>query len=195
LGCDRVSRFTQKCDRWDECDRILEVHHWDRVPENNERSNLVALCPRCHFVMQQAGYGNVSQSQMGFLGADGLEVCDRRPVEQVSWLEAKEFCDRIAQRTSRPYRLPTEAEWEYACRAGTTTPFYYGETISTDLANYNGNYIHGRGIKGSYRQETTSVASFPANGFDFMICTGMCGNGARIIGIWIIFRRNSAILF
>jgi formylglycine-generating enzyme required for sulfatase activity len=88
-----------------------------------------------------------------------------RPVEQVSWLEAKEFCDRIAQRTSRPYRLPTEAEWEYACRAGTTTPFYYGETITTDLANYNGNYTYGKGTKGEYRQETTTVGSFPANGF------------------------------
>jgi len=71
-----------------------------------------------------------------------------------------EFCDRLSSHTKKSYRLPSEAEWEYACRAGTTTPFHFGETISTDLANYNGNYIHGNGVKGIYRQETTDVGSF-----------------------------------
>jgi formylglycine-generating enzyme required for sulfatase activity len=80
---------------------------------------------------------------------------DDRPVEQVSWEDAVEFCDRLSQHTNREYRLPSEAEWEYACRAGTTTPFHFGETIATDLANY----------KGTYRGETTSVGSFPANAF------------------------------
>ena len=60
------------------------------------------------------------------------------PVEQVSWYEAVEFCDRLTLHTNRKYRLPSEAEWEYACRAGTTTPFHFGETITTDLANYRG---------------------------------------------------------
>ncbi|MFM6605478.1 MAG: formylglycine-generating enzyme family protein, partial [Dolichospermum sp.] len=55
-----------------------------------------------------------------------------RPVEQVSWYEAVEFCARLSRIENKVYRLPTEAEWEYACRAGTTTPFYCGETISTD---------------------------------------------------------------
>ena len=63
---------------------------------------------------------------------------EKRPVEEINWFEAIEFCDRLTQHTGRPYRLPTEAEWEYACRAGTTTPFYFGETITTDLANYRG---------------------------------------------------------
>jgi formylglycine-generating enzyme required for sulfatase activity len=63
----------------------------------------------------------------------------RRPVERVNWYEAKEYCDRLAKRFKRPYRLSTEAEWEYACRAGTTTPFYFGSTLSTELANYDGN--------------------------------------------------------
>jgi formylglycine-generating enzyme required for sulfatase activity len=66
---------------------------------------------------------------------------DNRPVEQVSWKDAVEFCDRLSKHTKRQYRLPSEAEWEYACRAGTKTPFHFGETITTDLANYNGNIL------------------------------------------------------
>ncbi len=91
---------------------------------------------------------------------------DRRPVEKVSWYDAKEFCARLSQKTKRDYRLPTEAEWEYACRAGTTTPFHFGETISTELANYDGNYTYGRGVKGESRGETTKVGYFQfANAF------------------------------
>jgi serine/threonine protein kinase len=65
---------------------------------------------------------------------------DNRPVECVSWKDVVEFCQRLSEKTGKTYRLPSEAEWEYACRAGTTTPFYFGETITTDLVNYNGNY-------------------------------------------------------
>ena len=97
-----------------------------------------------------------------------------RPVENVSWFEAVEFCDRLSHYTGRTYRLPSEAEWEYAVRAGTTTPFHFGETITTDLANYDGtdssdgswSGSYGRGPKGIYRQETTPVGSFQvANAF------------------------------
>jgi formylglycine-generating enzyme required for sulfatase activity len=99
---------------------------------------------------------------------------DQRPVEQVSWYHAVEFCDRLSSHTKRQYRLPSEAEWEYACRAGTTTPFHFGETITTDLANYRGtdneeykwSGSYGRGPKGIYREETTPVGSFEvANAF------------------------------
>ncbi|WP_300006267.1 formylglycine-generating enzyme family protein [Anabaena sp. AL09] len=83
-----------------------------------------------------------------------------RPVERVSWHDAVEFCNRLSNHTQRPYRLPSEAEWEYACRAGTTTPFHFGETITTDLANYDGNYIYGDGVKGIRKGETTEVGSF-----------------------------------
>ncbi|BAZ85094.1 formylglycine-generating enzyme family protein [Dolichospermum compactum] len=89
-----------------------------------------------------------------------------RPVERVIWNDAIAFCEKLSQRTGKNYRLPSEAEWEYACRAGTTTPFHFGETITTDLANYNGDYTYGGGIKGIYREETTEVGSFGvANNF------------------------------
>jgi formylglycine-generating enzyme required for sulfatase activity len=90
---------------------------------------------------------------------------DDLPVEQVSWYEAEEFCRRLSALTGRVYRLPSEAEWEYACRGRTTTPFHFGETISTDLANYDGNYVYGNGEKGVYRQKTTPVGNFNAANF------------------------------
>ena len=88
---------------------------------------------------------------------------DNRPVENVSWLDAMEFCSRLSQRTGRTYSLPSEAQWEYACRAGTTTPFHFGDTISPWLANYDGNYKFADGPKGEYRNQTTPVGMFPAN--------------------------------
>ncbi|WP_242032368.1 SUMF1/EgtB/PvdO family nonheme iron enzyme [Aphanizomenon flos-aquae] len=101
-----------------------------------------------------------------FKGDGSTSLTNHRPVEQVSWEDAVEFCDRLSQYTGRTYRLPSEAEWEYACRAGTTTPFHFGETITTDLVNYNGNYTYGQGSKGVYRKETTEVGSFGvANNF------------------------------
>ncbi|MBD2341258.1 formylglycine-generating enzyme family protein [Calothrix sp. FACHB-156] len=91
---------------------------------------------------------------------------DKRPVEQVSWYEAVEFCLRLSQHTGKSYRLPSEAEWEYACRAGTTTPFHFGETITSELANYRATEIYGAGVKGTYREKTTVVGSFEvANAF------------------------------
>jgi formylglycine-generating enzyme required for sulfatase activity len=91
---------------------------------------------------------------------------DNLPVERVSWNDAQEFCARLSRMANKTYRLPAEAEWEYACRGGTTTPFYCGETISTDLANYDGNYTYGGGAKGVYRKETTEVGRFGvANNF------------------------------
>jgi formylglycine-generating enzyme required for sulfatase activity/uncharacterized caspase-like protein len=88
-----------------------------------------------------------------------------RPVEGVNWFEAVEFCQRLSKLTGRNYRLPSEAEWEYACRAGTTTPFYFGETITTELVNYCSKNTYGNGPKGEYREQTTPVGQFPANAF------------------------------
>ncbi|NEO33830.1 MAG: formylglycine-generating enzyme family protein [Symploca sp. SIO3C6] len=91
-----------------------------------------------------------------------------RPVERISWDDAQEFCARLKQKTGRAYCLPIEAQWEYACRAGTTTPFHFGETIITDLANYRGTDhesigwkgSYGEGPKGEYREQTTPVEYF-----------------------------------
>jgi len=88
---------------------------------------------------------------------------DSRPVEQVSWHDCQEFCGKLSTKIARRCRLPTEAEWEYACRAGTTTPFFFGATLSTDQANYDGNATYGNGKEGVFRQQTTPAGSFPAN--------------------------------
>jgi formylglycine-generating enzyme required for sulfatase activity len=93
----------------------------------------------------------------------GQPDSDQRPVEQVSWQQAIEFCRRLSALTGDLYTLPSEAQWEYACRAGTTTPFAFGETITPGLANYSANYTYANSPKGEYRQQTTPVGSFPAN--------------------------------
>ncbi|MCA2620752.1 MULTISPECIES: formylglycine-generating enzyme family protein [unclassified Microcystis] len=88
-----------------------------------------------------------------------------RPVEQVSWYDAVEFCARLSKLTGKEYRLPSEAEWEYACRAGTTTPFHFGETITGELANYDARKTYADEPKGEYRRQTTPVGQFPPNAF------------------------------
>ncbi|MEL6263936.1 MAG: formylglycine-generating enzyme family protein [Cyanobacteria bacterium J06626_6] len=99
----------------------------------------------------------------------------QRPVEQVFWDEAIEFCQRLSQRSKWTYTLPSEAQWEYACRANTKTPFYFGSTITTELANYRGTDFsyqgktcpgnYAKGPKGQCREESTDVGSFSPNIF------------------------------
>ena len=99
---------------------------------------------------------------------------DNRPVETVFWYDAVEFCDRLSRfvkgrfsslNTDIQYRLPSEAEWEYACRANTTTPFHFGEIITGELANYDANGTFANQPKGEYRQQTIPVGQFPSNAF------------------------------
>ena len=90
---------------------------------------------------------------------------DNRPVEGVCWEDAVKFCQKLNHRTLGNYRLPSEAEWEYACRAGTKTPFHFGDNVTTDLVNYNGNYPYPSAPKGKYREQTTDVGIFPPNAF------------------------------
>jgi formylglycine-generating enzyme required for sulfatase activity len=88
-----------------------------------------------------------------------------RPVENVDWKEAQEFCQRLSEKSKVIYTLPSESRWEYACRARSITPFTFGETITIDTANYSGGYAYGNAPKGVYRKETTIVATFPPNAF------------------------------
>ncbi len=89
-------------------------------------------------------------------------VGEDRPVENITWLEAKEFCARLSRATGRLYRLPTEAEWEFACRAGTDTPFCFGETINSNLANYQADKTYAQEGVGEYRRETLAVGALGA---------------------------------
>lgn len=88
-----------------------------------------------------------------------------RPVETVDWRSAKEFCKRLSARTGRDYRLPSEAQWEYACRAGSAAPFACGDTLTTDLANFNGDFSYSAGPRGVYRHTTTASGLFSPNAF------------------------------
>ena len=107
----------------------------------------------------------VTQKQWMALMGENPSFCegDELPVETVTWDQAAEFCRKLSAKERMSYRLPTEAEWEYACRAGTTTPFHTGETIRTDQANYNGDYTYAGGAKGEFREETTVAGSLAAN--------------------------------
>ena len=90
---------------------------------------------------------------------------DNLPVERVSWLDAQEFCQRLTKYTKRKYRLPTESEWEYACRGGTTTPFFFGDIITNDFANYDGRASYKIKATGKYEKKTSPVGSFCPNPF------------------------------
>jgi formylglycine-generating enzyme required for sulfatase activity len=101
---------------------------------------------------------------MGNNPSDFKDCGDDCPVEQVSWNDAKDFIRKLNQTEGTDkYRLPTEAEWEYAARAGTTTPFYTGKCLSTDQANYNGNYPLTGCPKGQFREKTVRVGGFAPN--------------------------------
>jgi formylglycine-generating enzyme required for sulfatase activity len=88
----------------------------------------------------------------------------KRPVINISWENAKTYVNWLVHKTGKPYRLLSESEWEYAARAGTTTPFFYGDTLAPNKANYDGS-VDGAGPSAVNRQKTMPVGSFPANGF------------------------------
>ena len=90
---------------------------------------------------------------------------DNLPVERVSWNDAQKFCQRLSKKTGRGYRLPSEAQWEYACRAGTTTPFSFGETLTVDVANFNGEHTFRDEPRGFYFHSTNEGGKFPSNAF------------------------------
>jgi formylglycine-generating enzyme required for sulfatase activity len=87
------------------------------------------------------------------------------PMENISWFGCITFTQALSRQFNEVFRLPTEAEWEYACRAGTITPFYTGETISAEQANYKASKVYGDGSQGHYVGMTTKVGSYPPNAF------------------------------
>ncbi|WP_310484648.1 formylglycine-generating enzyme family protein [Chamaesiphon sp. VAR_48_metabat_403] len=93
----------------------------------------------------------------------GLGLDD--PIEKISWHDALEFCTKLSHQTGRKYTLPSESQWEYACRAGTDTAFHFGDIITPDLVNYNGDYPYAGAPTGANRERATPVGSFPPNAF------------------------------
>ena len=106
-------------------------------------------------------------------GCNGYKPADRgwgrgrQPVIHVSWDDAKTYVAWLSAKTGKTYRLLSEAEREYVTRAGTTTPFWWGSSISTNQANYNGDETYGSGSKGEYRQKTVPVHTFQPNAWGF----------------------------
>jgi formylglycine-generating enzyme required for sulfatase activity len=95
--------------------------------------------------------------------APGFQQTDRHPVVGVNWFDAIRYVRWLSEATGKSYRLPSESEWEYACRAGTKTAFSFGDTITTEQANYDGNFTYNGGPRGEYRRGTTPVGMFAAN--------------------------------
>jgi len=143
----------------------------DDEPERDKREGpqhevTVPTCFMGRYPITQAQYERVMETNPATQYDADRFVAPNKPVVGVSWHDATTFCQRLSERTGRAYRLPSEAEWEYACRAGTTTPFFFGDTLTTEVANYDGNYTYADGPKGEYREELMPVDHFKlANAF------------------------------
>ena len=111
------------------------------------------------FEVTQLQYRVIMKDNRSKFGGDNL------PVENVNWYEACRFLKKLSDRTKLKFRLPTEAEWEYACRAGTTGAFNVGDTLDSDFANYNAKSPYANGIVGPYLKRTIDVGSYPPNTF------------------------------
>lgn len=127
------------------------------------------------YEVTQAEFEQVMQTNPSSFSRAGLLMnapedldCSRLPVDNVTWYAAVEFCRRLSnlpaeRKAGRVYRLPTEAEWEYACRAGTTTTFHYGDSLSSTQANFNGAHPFGDAAKGPFLNRTSIVGSYQSN--------------------------------
>jgi formylglycine-generating enzyme required for sulfatase activity len=133
-----------------------DKHHQDEQPIHQ-----VTLSPfyMGKYAITQAQYRSI----VGDLTDSGLGA--DYPIEKINWDDAIAFCSKLSQQTGKQYSLPSEAQWEYACRAQTTSNFHFGETITTDLVNYNGEYPYNGAPIGQNRAQAIPVGTFPANAF------------------------------
>ncbi len=150
----------------------------DRLPD--EEQHEVSITKPFYlgvYVVTQAEYEKVMGNNPSYFSAKGggkASVKDmdtgQFPVEQVSWDDAVAFCKKLSElpeekKAGWVYRLPTEAEWEYACRAGTKTPFHYGDSLSSKQANFSGGFPYGGADKGPFLMRTAKVGTYAANAF------------------------------
>jgi eukaryotic-like serine/threonine-protein kinase len=139
------------------------------VKDNTSHQEFYIESPQHKVTLQEfyMGQTEITQSQyQAIMGENRSKFRgDNHPIDTVSWEQCQEFCQKLSKKTGRTYTLPSESQWEYACRAGSSTPFNYGETITPDLVNYNGKYIYGNAPKGLNREKTTKVGTFPPNAF------------------------------
>ena len=137
------------------------------------------------YEVTQAQYAEIMRGQEGFENRSTFQG-ENNPVENVEWKLAKVFCERLTSRpeenaAGRKYRLPTEAEWEYACRAGTKTAFHFGDALTSSQANFNGKFPLGDADTGPYLRKTTKVGSYQPNAFGLY---DMHGNVAEWCADW-----------
>lgn len=138
------------------------------------------------YEVTQAEFSKVMGGQVKALFDSGKGGGPNHPMENLEWVHAAEFCTKLSAlpeelAAGRKYRLPTEAQWEYACRAGTTTAFHYGAAISSAQANCNGTTPYGDAATGPYLRRTAKVGSYPANAFGLH---DMHGNVAEWCADW-----------
>ncbi|WP_157605218.1 formylglycine-generating enzyme family protein [Schlesneria paludicola] len=145
------------------------------------------------YEVTQGEYQKVIGANPSYFSADGPGAkkvagltTDRFPVEQVSWIEADDYCKKLSElpeeiAAHRRYRLPTEAEWQYACRAGNSAPFQFGAALGSKDANINGNFPYGGASRGPFLARTTQVGSYAPNAFGLY---DMHGNVAEMVGDW-----------
>lgn len=130
--------------------------------EDERPQHLISLAP--FFMARALVTQALWQAVMGRLTHCRFQRPDL-PVENVSWVHAQAFCRKLSKKTGRAYSLPSEAQWEHACRANTMTPFSTGETITTDYANYVGEHCYAQETRGIYRHTPTPAGMFLPNPF------------------------------
>ncbi len=172
--------------------------------ENSEKQHKVTLTKGFWLVetpVTQEQWMSVTGSNPSYFGpsfiaglikrGDMAAEYERRPVENVSWDDCQLFIQKVNAQLGVEARLPTEAEWEYACRAGTTTAYYWGNALNGDKANFDGNHPCGTTMKCPYRKQTTPVGSYSANAWGFY---DMHGNVWECVKTGMVIIRRIALL-